>query len=99
MALFKTIMSVEYTGVFATDKALIDKLGSALIQTRHSQNINLLNKYNSYMDIMLEEAATVGDEDLGSYIIDKMANIDLASNIKWDYAVKSVKKKWSGSRG
>ena len=99
MALFKTIMSVEYTGVYATDKATIDKLGSALIQTRYSQNVNLLNKYNSFMDIMLEESASVGDDKLTGYIIDKMTNIDLAGSVKWDYAVKSIKKKWTGNRG
>ena len=99
MTLFKTILSVEYKGVYADDKVTVDNLRSALIQTRHTQNINTLVKYNSFMDIMLEEAASVGDDKLAGYIIDTMANIDLAANVKWEYAVKNVKKKWSGNRG
>ena len=97
MALMKILMSVEYAGDKVKDMATIDEIGSGLIQARHDRNTRLLQKYNSFMEIMIEEAASRGDEDISSYAVSKMYNLTEAGNVVFDFAVKQIRKKYFGN--
>ena len=94
--LLKILMSVEYIGDKIKDMATIDLIGSGLIQARHDQNTRLLQKYNSFMEIMIEEAASRGDDDISSYAVSKMYNLTEAGNVVFDFAVKQIRKKYFG---